>query len=321
MSKSVKKMVFVSSFIAVILLVGALIVNQMDTEAEVNEELGFRIEQYDIKDVPFDDVPYTGTAVALNPDEPTDENGLVMTNHEGELYYNPLKLGRYAKSFLKSYEKEKDDAFLAKAELQGDKLLEMGKEYNGGLYFPYSIDFDLHGFGEDIMKGPWYSAMTQGEILSAFTRLYIATDDEKYLDAAEKTFQSLKNVRSENGEWVSLIDEDNYLWLEEYPQDEPTYALNGFMFSIFGVYDYYLLNHDPEVKNYLMGAITTIKHYVDEYRVEGEISYYCRDHHVQSDRYHMIHINQLQNLTRISGDPFFKEEATKFKDDFELTEE
>ena len=120
---------------------------------------------------------------------------------------------------------------------------------------------------------------------------------------------------------MSLIDEDNYLWLEEYPQEEPTYALNGFMFATFGVYDYYLLNHDPEVKNYLMGAMTTIEHYVDEYRVEGEISYYCRDHHVQSDRYHMIHIDQLQNLTRISGDPFFKEEAAKFKDDFELPEE
>ncbi|MCA0987094.1 D-glucuronyl C5-epimerase family protein [Guptibacillus algicola] len=319
-----KKGLFGIITIALILIVGSLLLfnqSSQDHEAEINENLGFRMDTYELVELPQDEVPYIGSAVSLEPDVPTDNNGIVMTNHQGELYYNPLKIGRYAKSFLISYDKENDEAFLEKAELHGEKLLDMAEEHNGGLYFPYSIDFDLHGFGEDIMEGPWFSAMTQGEILSAFTRLYQYTEDEKYLNAAHKTFQSMKNLKSDNDVWVSLIDEDGYLWLEEYPQDTPTYALNGFLFAIFGVYDYYLLEQDEEVKNYIEGSLTTVKHYLPEFRVEGEISYYCRDHHVQSDRYHMIHISQLEKLSKISGDSFFKEEASKFKEDFELTEE
>ncbi len=294
---------------------------ELTHRAEINEDYGFRIDSYEMEELPAEKVPYIGGAVPLEIDEPTDENGIVMYKQGEELYYHPLKIGRYAKSFLISYEEKNDEAYLEKAILHGDKLLEMAEEHNGGLYFPYNNNFDLHGFGEDVMKGPWFSAMTQGQNLSTFTRLYDYTGEEKYLEAAHETFQSLKNVKRENDVWVSLIDEDGYLWMEEFPREEPTHALNGFLFAIFGVYDYYLMEEDEEVKRYLEGAITTVKHYLPEYRVEGEISYYCRDHHVQSDRYHMIHIGQLNNLSRITGDPFFKNEGSKFKDDFELTEE
>ncbi|WP_270180330.1 cell wall-binding repeat-containing protein [Alkalihalobacillus sp. CinArs1] len=292
--------------------------DQIKHTSEINEDYGFRIGSTEIIEVPSDEVPYIGGVVPLNPDEPTDENGIVQYNQNGELYYHPLKIGRYAKSFLISYEQTNDEAFLEKAILHGDKLLEVADEYNGGLYFPYENDFDLHGFGEDIMEGTWYSAMAQGQILSSFTRLYQVTGEEKYLDAAHKTFQSLKNLRSENDVWVSMIDDEGYLWLEEFPREEPTYALNGFLFAIFGVYDYYLLQQDEETERYLQGAITTVKHYLPVYRVEGEVSYYCRDHHVQSVRYHMIHIEQLEYLHQITGDPYFEKQALNFKQDYDV---
>lgn len=292
---------------------------QLEHVAKINEEYGFRIGSTDIVEVPLDKVPYVGAVVPLEPDEPTDENGIVMYDQEGELHYHPLKIGKYAKSFLVSYEQKKEEAFLEKAILHGDKLLDMAEEHNGGLYFPYTNNFDLHGFGEDIMEGPWYSAMTQGQNLSTFTRLYHYTGDEKYLNAAHKVFQSLKNLKSENDVWVSLVDDESYLWLEEFPREEPTYALNGFLFAIFGVYDYYLMQQDEETESYLKGAITTVKHYLPVYRVEGEISYYCRDHHVQSDRYHMIHIGQLEYLNRITNGSYFGEQASKFRADFELS--
>ncbi|MCA0991328.1 D-glucuronyl C5-epimerase family protein [Pseudalkalibacillus hwajinpoensis] len=321
MGKILKKNVYVFTFTVVILLIGSVLFNQVMTGAEINEEYGFRLETFDLVDLPLDKVPYSGSVVPLNPDFPTDEKGIILTKNGEDLYYNPLKIGLYAKSFLKSYDQKGDQAYLEKAELYGEKLLEMADEHEGAWYFPYSIDFNLHGDEEDVLKGPWYSAMAQGEVLSTFTRLYRSTGKEDYLTAAEKTFQSMEDVKEDNETWVSLIDQEGYLWFEEYPEENPTHALNGFLFAIYGVYDYYLLEKDEDVKNHLMGAITTVKHYLDEYRVEGEISYYCREHHVQSDRYHMIHITQLERLTKISGDPYFENMANEFKEDFQLTEE
>lgn len=119
--------------------------------------------------------------------------------------------------------------------------------------------------------------------------------------------------------WTVFIDENKYYWIEEYPWIEYTQALNGFIYAIYGLYEYYLLTNDFYCKVLLQAAITTIRHNIQKYRIENAISYYCLRHKGQIATYHMFHIEQLQMLYKITGDTFFRETADLFYNDYHLS--
>lgn len=75
-----------------------------------------------------------------------------------------------------------------------------------------------------------------------------------------------------------MIDATGHLWFEEYPMEAPTKVLNGFIFTIFGIYDYYQVTHQTEAKDLLQGGLTTVKDYVAPYRLPENYSRYCLKH-------------------------------------------
>ena len=90
----------------------------------------------------------------------------------------------------------------------------------------------------------------------------------------------------------------------------------GFIFGIYGLANYYLETEDPEVKEILSGSITTIEHYIQDFRVEGNISYYCLKHKVQNAVYHKIHTLQLEVLYNYTHNDFFLDMSNEFLDDY-----
>ena len=94
------------------------------------------------------------------------------------------------------------------------------------------------------------------------------------------------------------------------------HTLNGFMFAIFGLYDYYELTKSDTVKDILRATLTTIKYNIYDYRVEDDISYYCLRHNIQDPFYHKIHIAQLKYLTNITGDSYFSAIGEILKNDY-----
>jgi hypothetical protein len=145
---------------------------------------------------------------------------------------------------LDSYAQTRDDRYLARARLIADRLVETATSARGGLWFPYRFDFALHGKVADLMEAPWYSAMAQGQVLSLLSRLHELTADEAYLAEARRVFRTLADPGPRKAPWVTWV-ERRYLWLEEYPGSPPDHTLNGFLFALFGVYDYYQETRDP----------------------------------------------------------------------------
>jgi hypothetical protein len=92
---------------------------------------------------------------------------------------------------------------------------------------------------------PWFSGMGQGLSLGSYARLYRHTGRAEYADTARALFRAMlkhEDVRDSAPTprpWVTLIDSQGYLWLEEYPTVPPFHTLNGFLFGTFGVYEYY----------------------------------------------------------------------------------
>lgn len=90
------------------------------------------------------------------------------------------------------------------------------------------------------------------------------------------------------------------------------YTLNGFLFSIIGLYDYYRIRPEKEVYGLLCAVLTTAKHNVHRFRSNKNVSYYCLSHKVQSLTYHEIHIDQIDYLFKITNDIKFKAQSIFF---------
>ena len=66
-------------------------------------------------------------------------------------------------------------------------------------------------------------------------------------------------------------------------------------------------------------ALTTLKHYLPEFRRPGQKSYYCLEHrHIASDGYHLLHAGMMGHLYRLTGDPYFDAMRTLLLEDVGL---
>ena len=96
-------------------------------------------------------------------------------------------------------------------------------------------DRSKYSQAEEIKPG-WYSGMGQGHAISVLTRAYRESNDEKYLSAAVKAINLFKIPSSEGG-FVARFMDTSYIWYEEYPTNPSSFILNGFMYSLLGLYD------------------------------------------------------------------------------------
>lgn len=89
--------------------------------------------------------------------------------------------------------------------------------------------------GQLSLKPGWYSAMAQGQAMSLLVRAHAQSGHHKYLDAAVHAL-ALFDVQATDGGIVNKFM-DHYIWYEEYPTIPPCFVLNGFMYSLIGLYD------------------------------------------------------------------------------------
>ena len=207
----------------------------------------FRVTKFTIAVLPVGARPYDADAtppLTYHP-EYHDAAGVPMRMVDGRLVYKPAGLAQLAISYANGYRRTHDPAYLARADAIGRVFVRIGRSYAGGLYIPYRFNFAMHSNRADIIRNPWYSAMAQGLALSLFARLYQETADPSYLATADSLYRSLRHIGRGTNPWVSYIDASRYLWLEEYAQPYPEHTLNGFMFALFGLYDWYLDDRRP----------------------------------------------------------------------------
>ncbi|MFC6731381.1 MULTISPECIES: D-glucuronyl C5-epimerase family protein [unclassified Haladaptatus] len=241
----------------------------------------------------------------------------------------PLRTTRWLLRCLHCYRESGKQGYLDRAEEFSQALVDdaaIGP--NDGIYFSYRLD--KAGSSADL-KAPWYSGMCQGVGLSAYTYFHELTGDDKYLDLAERVFQTFKSVkRTTDGPWTTMVDPNGYYWVEEYPFEPPTHVINGKCIGIWGLYDYWLHTESAEAKLLLDATLTTVQNYADHWRVPGEVSYYGLDGYRrwqlgQTDRYpdpyrgndyyHGVHLIQIDKLYKLTGDEFFKQMWERYKSD------
>lgn len=162
------------------------------------------------------------------------------------------------------------------------------------------------------LKENWTSAMSLGECLSFYLRMYQINNDEYILEKCQKIYHSTKVMVADNG--VKRIDLNGNLWLEEYPSTPGSFVLNGFIYAIFGLQDYYRITKNPEVKIDLEKYFQTLRLNCDKYDV-GYWSIYDLQYKELVKYYYQknVHIPQLDAMYRLTNHIEFKRLSDKWR--------
>jgi hypothetical protein len=261
--------------------------------------------------------PYTECAeFKLGEDYPRDAEGIPLKLYRSKLYYNPVIIAQAGLEWLACYRESGDTWYVNQALAAGYKLVDMSVDFDGAMFFPYSIDFHLHSSKTEVVRAPWYSGMAQGQALSLFSRLGELTSEAEWEFAAASTLKTFDRARGQAEPWIIDYDEERSTWIEEYPASPDKRVLNGFMFGMFGLYDYYAWRGDAHAAAIFLRSLHTLRHNVERFRNEGDVSAYCLTHRVQSTSYHAIHIDQLRAISRMTDDPYFASVADLFALDY-----
>ncbi len=156
-------------------------------------------------------------------------------------------------------------------------------------------------------KNP-YSSMAQGEGISLLVRAYIELNDKKYLENIKKAWNFMIKSYQEGG--TTLYDKEEGIIFMEKPCNPV--ILNGWIFSIFGVYDYMLISDDKNIKIVYNKTIKTLKNSIKDYDL-GYWSKYDCEKRIASPFYHKLHSKQLYVLAELSGEEIFKDYAIRFE--------
>nr|CAI5837151.1 unnamed protein product [Callosobruchus analis] len=174
------------------------------------------------------------------------------------------------------------------------------------------------GFNE--LQPGWYSAMSQGQAISVLSRAYHHSGgDIRYLTAALKGLKPFKIPSSEGGVRATFLDK--YQWFEEYPTKPALFVLNGFIYSLLGLYDLMSISppgHAQEAESLYSEGMTSLKEMLPLFDMGSVTSYDLRHFTLGTAPnlarwdYHATHVNQLLLLGTIEEDSQFKATAERW---------
>lgn len=154
------------------------------------------------------------------------------------------------------------------------------------------------------IKKNWPSALGQGLAVSFLARMYCLTKDERYKTSCLSALNPFTVTVEEGGVlnyWSSSLP-----WYEEYPTQPASFVLNGFIFSLLGLYDCWKIFDDSKAGTLYKSGLTTLLKTLPLFDL-GNRSAYDLTHYTCKSfpniarwGYHQTHINQLYALETIT---------------------
>ncbi|NXF89854.1 GLCE epimerase, partial [Eubucco bourcierii] len=176
------------------------------------------------------------------------------------------------------------------------------------------------GEGFKSLDPGWYSAMAQGQAISTLVRAYLLTKDQAFLSSALRATAPYKLPSEQRG--VKAVFMNRHDWYEEYPTSPSSFVLNGFMYSLIGLYDLKETAGEKlgkEARVLYERGMESLKAMLPLYDTGSGTIYDLRHFMLGTAPnlarwdYHTTHINQLQLLSTIDESPIFKEFGKRWK--------
>lgn len=269
-----------------------------------------------------------------------DENGIITYNIDDVGWiYHPVVIIQEALGQYNEYIETGDISYKAQFLNICDWLVD-NQENTGAYIYPYSVDIKP----TYTLPINFISGMAQGQALSVFARAFIISSDIKYLKAGKECldfmlrdgFDEVSGTRRDLTDFARGFESlqkynDNYLF-EEYLTNPCFYVLNGDLFAIVGLYDWYKTATEDygsmEAKKAFEGAVESITFLLPYYDFYGWSCYDLYWHtsgglespFFNNSYAHQCHIYLLDFLSQVSDDETISTYYQRFKmysdDDF-----
>ncbi|UCF07712.1 MAG: hypothetical protein JSW28_08735 [Thermoplasmata archaeon] len=235
---------------------------------------------------------------------PTVDYGYVEGVYIGK-QKNPVTTSQKGLSYHYYYQKGDESArqlFLNCA----DWLVDNAVSYDNYSLLEYDFQWPKYD-----MTSPWRSSMAQGQALQVLIAADALTGDEKYLDCAKSLLNSFFVEVADGG--VTYKSERDGWWYEEYADEggKESRVLNGMMFAVLGIYDYYEYTGDEDALFLFNQGVTSLERNIHRYDNNGDSYYDILGN--PSLHYHSAHIYLLDRLYTITNIDTFKEYRDKWE--------
>jgi len=226
-------------------------------------------------------------------------------------YHRFMAVSQWGLGAHERYLSDGNEAWLAAAVGAGRHLVDeqvRDGSFRGGWFEPF--DFP-HTF---FVRGPWLSAMAQGECVSLLVRLHGETGEEEFAAAALRGMEPMRRSTSAGGVQAQLHGDP---FPEEYPTDPPAYVLNGSLFAVWGYYDAWKGLGDEPAGVAFRETAGTIAGNLQRWDTGYWSRYDLYPHpviNVASAAYHRLHITQLRALSAQLPDAGIERTVVRFED-------
>jgi glycosyltransferase involved in cell wall biosynthesis len=231
------------------------------------------------------------------PDGPLDETGVLYTlpTESFPASYQPTNIAQYALANWNAYlakgnEKHKQ-TFLTQARWLVANETRITDDA-GGWPIPFPYD-------EFYARMPWLSALTQGVGISVLVRAYRLTGEDAFLQVARRAVRTFDLDILDGG--VSAPVGENGIFFEEIAVYPAAHILNGFILSLFGLYDYVALTDDAHIAALIQHSLDSMHSMIDEFDLGYGSRYDLLLGRPATRFYHALHITLLEALAQYSG--------------------
>ncbi|CAD5211368.1 unnamed protein product [Bursaphelenchus okinawaensis] len=153
----------------------------------------------------------------------------------------------------------------------------------------------------------WPSAMAQGHGISVLIRAYHLTNNEAYLHAARKALKPFELAPKDGGVRNVVL---GVPWYEEYPTTPPTVVLNGFIYSLIGLYDLAIVENGT-ARNLFQEGLHSLKTLLPLYDTGSGSVYDLRHLFLKTPPnlarwdYHKVHVYLLKWLHAMTKETIY----------------
>lgn len=228
-----------------------------------------------------------------------DDAGVVVWAYRAQgQQYNPVFIAWWALMSLERYCRDSHPnhlkAFHAQVQWLKSNAVTRSDETT---VWPYQFDWQE---GRCRLKAPWISAMSQGLGMSVLVRAYRLTRDEALLSLCELSSRVFERDVEDGG---VRTQEGIHVLYEEYPGYPLPRVLDGFLFSLLGLYDAAQELESTKIRQLFEDGIDGLKFKLADWDFRGKWSWYGTHGYLCPPHYHRLNVALLQILGRLTGDP------------------
>lgn len=207
-----------------------------------------------------------------------DPNRIIMMSHYIDHdstetnYYSPVKIAHYALASYNDYLKTNDAKFKAHFERHIKYLVDnykIHRDIPGMIVWTTPSTNPRYG-----IEMNYISAIVQGLVLSALSRAFLHFKD----DSIKTICENALNVFYLNVEDGGILAKTKWGDLyEEYPCIPYSHVVNGFIFALIGLYDFYLISDSKRAIELYKKGIKALKKLMPDWYLKNWSKYDLRD--------------------------------------------